>query len=307
MARQTNRGEHALQWSFSRREALERCPRAYYYHYYGASLRSAKADPLKPILRFLKRLQSRYLRSGDLAHLVIRTYLKHVRAGDVWSRARVLNWARTLYRQDCQFSQQYRRGDALPDDPRAPVLLLEFYYGAENALSQWEETEQRLIAALDHFMTSPELAHFRSKGETGEALIEKPVSVRGTGFTFRGQMDLAYRDERRVVVVDWKTGGSQSTGDNLQLLSYALAALQEFSCTPSDIDLYRIHLAETVVSPFSVSEHAVNNAHARIVQDLERMQMIDSYGREGVSEAFTPCGQPRICSQCAFQEICPKE
>lgn len=307
MELQAKREGQKLQWSFSRREALERCPRSYYYQYYGANLRSAKGEPLKPTLRFLKRLQSRQLRIGELAHVVIRTYLKRVRQGESWSRERVLNWARDLYRQDRRLSQQYRRGDALSDDPYAPVLLLEFYYGREDAIVLWEETEQRLLTALDNFMTSPELAYFRSKGGTADARVEQHVWVRGTNFTFRGQIDLAYRDDGRVVVVDWKTGGSQSAGDSLQLLSYALGAMQEFACTPSEVDLYRVHLADTVVAAFSASEQLVRSARARIVQDIERMLMLDDYGREGVAEAFTPCGQPRLCAQCVFQEVCPKE
>lgn len=303
----TSEGEPILaEWSYSRREVLERCPRWYYYQYYGANARTARAEPQKQTLRFLKTLSSRHQRVGDIVHRVIRTYLTRLREGEAWSLERVLRWARDIYRRDVAYSRHYRRGEPPPDDSYVPVLLLEFYYAFENAEELQEVAEGRLLAALAHFVTSPEFAHFRAGGCKAEAIVERRVSLRTNSFSLRGQIDLAYPDDGRVVVVDWKTGGANGVDDSLQLLSYALGAMQEFTCAPSSIDLYRVHLADNTVSRFGVREQDVRRAKARILQDGEKMQALEGYGRSAVADAFTPCGQPRACALCPFQEICPQ-
>ena len=104
-----------MDWSYSRRDLFERCLRAYYYQYYGANKRTAKSEPQKEVLHFLKSLKNRYLRTGEIVHLVIRTYLKTLQERDMWSVDRVLNWARKIYRDDYTYSRQYQPGDPLPD------------------------------------------------------------------------------------------------------------------------------------------------------------------------------------------------
>ena len=296
-----------LSWSYSRREALEQCPRRYYYQYYGSHSRLAKTEPQKPPLQFLKKLSNRYLRPGEIVHLVIRTYLKRLRQGEAWSLERLLSWARDMYRRDLAYSQRYQPGGPLPEEQYPPVLLLEFYTGIDNAEELWAESETRLVAALTNFVESPRFAHFRAGGCQNSALVEKRITVKTPHFSLTGQMDLAYPDLGRVMIVDWKIGSSSGGGDSLQLLSYALAAMQKFRCQPEQIDLCRVHLADNEVVPFLVGEKEIVRARARILQDVERMQALDGYGRDAVSQAFTPCGQPRICALCPFQKICPKE
>lgn len=296
-----------MDWSYSRRDMLEQCPRRYYYQYYGSHSRFAKTEPQKPVLQFLKKLSNRYLRTGEIAHLVIRTYLKRLRQGDVWPLERVLSWAKDIYRRDLTYSEQYQPGDPPSDEQYPPALLLEFYSGIENAEQLWAESESRLVTALTNFVESPRFAHFHTGGCHAGALVEKRITVKTPHFSLKGQIDLAYPDHDRVVIVDWKIGSSGGGNDSLQLLSYALAAMQEFHCQLEQIDLCLVHLVDNEVVPFVIGEKEGARARARILQDMERMQALDGYGRDAVSQAFTPCGQPRICALCPFQKICPKE
>ena len=100
-----------MQWSYSRRSLLERCPRAYYYQYYGANRNLAIAEPLKEHLYFLKTLSNRHLRAGEIVHLVIRTYLKSLRRNDAWDVSRVLNWANRIFQKDYDYSSTYQPGE----------------------------------------------------------------------------------------------------------------------------------------------------------------------------------------------------
>ena len=296
-----------MEWSYTRRATLERCLRWYYYQYYGANARTAKTEPYKETLRFLKTLRNRPLRTGEIVHLIVRTYLTRLQQGEVWSLERLLHWAQDISRRDVAYSKQYQRREQMPDGPYPPALLLEFYYGFEDPEALWEASATRLAVALTNFATHPGFAHFHAAGGRAGTLIEKRFSVRENHFSMRGQIDLAYPEDGRVVVADWKVGSSHGSDDSLQLLSYVLGVQQAFPCSPDKVDLYRVHLADNMLLPFVVGDKEMQRARARIIQDVEKMQALDHYGRNAVSQAFTPCGQPRVCALCPFQQICPKE
>ena len=296
-----------MQWSYSRRSLLEQCPRAYYYQYYGANKRTAKAEPLKERLHFLKSLTNRHLRAGDIVHLVIRTYLNSLQKKDVWDVRRVLSWASQIFQNDYSYSSAYQQGAEHSNDRYPPALLLEFYHDLENADRLFYESESRMIAALENFVSNPAFANFRNGVCHPNALIERSISIKNDRFSMRGKLDLAYPDGDRIAVVDWKIGKSEGNDDSLQLLSYALGAIKEFKCRPECIDLYRVHLSDSSIASYNVTKREVLRSESRIIQDLERMEMMDDYGKQAFADAFTPCAQPQICKHCPFQDVCPKE
>lgn len=298
-----------IEWSHSRRDLFERCLFWYYGRYYGARKGTAKSEPRKEQLRFLKNLDNVNLRVGSIMHLVIRTCLQHSKKGSCWTVERALSWAQAIYNQDLEFSRKYKPGTPLPSGNNSPVLLMEFFYGFANADELWEKSVARLRKALINFFTNPELERFHRGAAHPDSLIEKPVRLKDQHFNLRGQIDLAYPDDERQVVLDWKIGAANGEGhDSLQLLSYALAAVEEIGCAPKSIDLYKVHLGDGdgKITAYTVSDHQIRSAKARIIQDTERMRSMDQYGRDGVSAAFTPCSQPRVCRICPFQALCPK-
>ena len=295
------------EWSYSRRGTLEQCARKYYYQYYGSNLNTAKKDPQKETLRFLKKLQNRHLRSGDILHYVIRWHLKEFQQEKQPSLDQLLQWAKKDFRADVKYSQQYERGFPLSDNFRHPKLLLEFYYRLPDVESLCTDTEERLITALTNFITSQNLTQFREGAGKASALIEESARLKSSSFTLSGKVDLVYWINDKVVIVDWKIGGSGSSDDSLQMFAYALWAKQKFECPLDSIILHKAHLEDNTVSTFNVSEKALTRVEGRILQDLERMQELDNYGKQGIVEAFTPCAQPKICALCQFQEVCPQE
>ncbi len=296
-----------MQWSYSRRGLFNRCPRAYYYQYYGANKTTAKAEPLKRDLYFLKALTNRHLQAGKILHLVIQTYLRKLQNDEIWNVNRLLNWARSISQGDYSYSHSYKRGDALPKGPYPPSLLMEFYNCQNDAGRLFLQSESRMLDALRNFAMNPQFADFHRGSRHTKALIEKNFSIKTKHFTMRGKLDLAYPTGDRIAVVDWKIGEAGGNDDSLQLLSYALGAIKEFNCQPDGIDLYCIYLSDNTVESSKVSDSEVSRTQGRIIQDLERMEMMHEYGKQAIADAFTPCAQPLICAQCSFQSICPKE
>ena len=296
-----------LKWSFSKRGMLEQCPRKYYYQYYGSHKDKAKSDPHKEKLRFLKKLQNRHLRSGDILHYVIRWYLMKLQEGKHLSLYGVLQWALDDFRKDIKFSQQYKHGTPLSDEKYPPTLLLEFYYGQTDAESFCFQSEERLVRALTNLVESQNIAQFCEGVTHPSVLIEESARMKNDYFTLSGKVDLAYQKDNKFVIIDWKTRGSDSSDDSLQMFAYALWAKQRFEYPLDAITLYRVYLEDNTFSTFHVGEKDIARVEARILQDLERMQEADNHGRRGLVGAFTPCAQPKVCELCQFQEICPKE
>jgi hypothetical protein len=297
-----------VEWSYSRRGLLEQCPRRYYYWYYGASARKAKAEPQKETLRFLKTLSNRYLRTGELLHLAIGTYFKKRQQRETGSFEWICDWARDIYRKDRDCSRDRAYEHAPFEEEYPPVPLLEYHYEFPDAEKLFTQSEQRLLGALNTFLTSDTFARFRFNGSRPGALIEQQTCFETKHFTARGKIDLAFqKDDNRIIICDWKMGSEGGIDDSLQLLFYALWAVEERRYSPSDVIISKAYLEDQTISTTTVSEQNLRRAKARIIQDLEKMKSLDDYGNNAVAKAFTPCGQARICELCPFQGVCPRE
>lgn len=293
-----------IKWSYSRRDLLEQCPRRYYYNYYGASQKVAPTDPDKLKIQFLKPLSNRHLIAGQKLHHHIRQYFRKKTLDIPQDLPEILKLAQDDYHRSTKNSQRSQRNTNRINQPKT---LMESYYKWENAEALIAETEQQFLSALTHFISSSELASFRLGGSHPDALVEKRISLKDERFSMGGQIDLAYPQDDRLIIVDWKIGGYSNDNDNLQLLSYAWWVVEKSEYKPNQIDLYQIHLASLQIQPFTTNEQLILRAKARILQDIERMRTLDKYGQEGIAKAFTPCGQTKVCQLCPYQEICPKE
>jgi hypothetical protein len=292
--------EAKIEWSYSRRQTLDRCARRYYYDYYGSKVRVAVTDPLKEDIRFLKTLSNRYLRSGDILHIAIRLFYKRGESARDW----LVNWARRTYRDDYEYSRS--NSESGPSDERyPPKMLLEFYYGQPDAEELYAASERRLLDALETFLTNPVYASMRRAGQHPHASVEEWIRVKTTTFDARGKIDLATFQDGKVAIVDWKTGKAEALSTSLQLAFYGLWAVEMKGHCLEDVALYRGHLGDGSLRPVMLNEQTLLRVQARIAQDIERMRVLDEYGRNGEVEVFSPCGFPKICVLCPYQRICP--
>lgn len=296
-------------WSYSRRSALEQCPRTYYYRYYGSNKTKAKSESQKKRLRTLKALSNRYLLAGKILHVVIRKALMDLRGGEEWSLERMQSWAQSLYEENLAFSRSYNRGDSMPSGQRDPSLLLEYYYTVDNADMLCQKARDRLMKALEHFANVSKISHLRLGARGEHALIEEYVRFETSGVTISGTVDLAYpayvNGNRRFKVIDWKLGGKRGGSESLQLLAYGLAIANHYDCKPEEIDLYRVRLASGEVDFYPATRRKALQARCRVLQDMDRLQLLHEYGLEAERNAFPPCRNPKVCALCEFQEFCP--
>jgi len=295
-----------VKWSYSRRSVLEQCSRRYYYQYFGASKKTASKEPDKEILHFLKsRVQSRHLVSGGVLHTVIKTYLMKAREGDRWDVTRLVNFAKKLYGESWNYSRDNPDGKIPLSVKYPPSLLQEYYFDIPEADSACAVEEGRLLGAVRSFASNELYREFRRAGSRDTSLVEEKVQLTNFPCKAGGKIDLAFMENGYVNVLDWKLGQADGIGDeSLQLAFYAIWTVVHFRSVPDRLKIYKVHLSSDEIVHFGLNADILASARARIIQDAERMSLLEKYGTEGAVDAFSRCEKPLVCRDCLFRRVC---
>jgi RecB family exonuclease len=280
----------SVQWSYSRRNTLEQCPRKYYFDYYGTHKKQALKDPQKALLQSLKPLQNRYERTGEIAHKLIADYFRAACEGLETSTDDLMKTAKHLFAEDVQSAQ-----------PR----LLELFYNQAVALDLCSEAEQRMLAALENFSRHPHYEKIRNRGTRSGARIEQLFHLKFFPCRVTGIVDFAARTKAGIGVVDWKTGKKEADEDeSLQLAIYACWGAEQFACPAEKVNVFKAFLGSGDLVRFSSDSVALENARVRVLQDVERMVEVHPYGSGGRMHAFTACAQKQVCLLCPYVAAC---
>jgi hypothetical protein len=293
-----------LNWSYSRRESVDQCTRRYFLQYYGNTLGDAE---FKARVQFLRSVKNRYLRTGELVHLVIGTYFKKLKQGKSLSADWLTKWAKDLFLKDRKYSAHIQAGGMASNDQYPPILLDEILNKDQEGDLLLSRAEEQMLKAIQHFFTSPTFSEFRELGAAPESYIERKLSLQGFPVPVSGKVDLARTRESNVTIVDWKIGSKSDGGaESLQLATYGLWAATEFGVIAENVRIAKAYLVSEEVVEFKADQQAFANARVRILQDLERMVILHRYGRAGMMEAFSPNPQQGVCRLCPFREVCPE-
>ena len=296
-----------MRWSFSRLGAFAACPRLGYYHYFGGSKRKAASEPHKDRIQFLKQLSAGHLVAGEIVHTAIRAYLMKVKEEQVWKLSQVISFANMLLDSAIQHTTDMVAGVKREYDHRAPAVIQELFYGTVTADALKDALREKMQVSLTKFYQLADFQEFRDGALQENSLVERKISLNYEGILVEGAIDLMYPIGGRWVIVDWKTGENDSEESSLQLLTYALWAHDELEIPLDAISLFKAFLTEGVAEPLLFSAQELRRAKARILQDIELLKEMEEFGDAGNWEAFSACGQPKVCAQCAYQEICSKE
>ena len=297
---------NGLNWSYSRREALEHCTRRYFYQYYSDGIHDEK---LRTQVSFLKKVKNRYLRTGEIVHVIVSTYLKKKNLRRALSRPWLVQWARELFEKDRRYSRHIQAGGPISTDRYPPTLLDEIVNNPQdpNHLPLLADAEQQMLECVNGFFAGGELGVLRDLSERQESLIEEKFSVSGFPTSVSGKVDAAICSGGAATVVDWKTGvASEGGAESLQLATYGIWAAKRFQLPAEQVRIAKAYLRTGEVVYFSAGEEAFASATARILQDIERMVVLHRYGKLGEMDAFTPNPQRGVCRLCQFREVCPE-
>jgi PD-(D/E)XK nuclease superfamily len=292
-----------LNWSYSRRESLDQCPRRYFYQYYAGCIASPAA---RDEVKYLREIKNRHLRIGELLHLAIGTYFKKKKLGTDLPPSWLQSWVRKLFAADQQYSRSIRAGGAVSTEQYPPTLLDEILLGGGGEKVLQPATEQ-LAGSIQRFFADDAFKPFRVLGSKPDSRIEHKLSLSGYPVPVSGKVDLAVYDGGSAIIVDWKLGCASDGGaESLQLATYGLWAQSTYRLPAAQIRIVKAHLADGAVVDFKSDDESLDNARLRIHQDLERMSILHRYGEAGTVEAFTPSPHGRVCRLCPFRQICPE-
>ncbi len=121
-------------------------------------------------------------------------------------------------------------------------------------------------------------------------------------------MDLAFRrPSGRAVIVDWKTGRSESRFGAVQVAGYALfAAERGWVERPEEIETQLVYLATPRTVTETVSGATLDRARAFIRQSALEMRGLlrDPAANVAREEDFPRVDQPQACRRCCFRRLC---
>lgn len=294
-------------YSHTKRSVLEKCPRMYFFQYYGASCKPPVHDP--QLLLFgddgpnhptlvasdiaaagrLAKLSSAPQHAGLILHDLIAQALKH----PDWQ----FQW----------FAKKARERFLVFGD--LEVAFVERFNHLPDAEERIQRALDGLLLGLRNFLENAEVRALVESMRSGEErLIERPLGgfAPVKEFSIQGRIDYCAKVGPQVEVVDWKMGRSTGDEDSLQLAVYGIWAWKHFSVEPENVRVRRVFLGDAKIEQArSLTARRVFRARARLGQDIEQMAELHPYGIAGHAEAFTPKPKEKVCEMCKFRALCP--
>lgn len=304
--------ENKFAFSFSTREMHEACPRKLWLKKIGSWKGwEPDAPPRTQLLYRLGKMQGLFGFAGSLVHGAI---AREVRSGSrtliekVVKSARqkmVTAWNESLNKKWGRKPQKYQKHPA-----GIFTCFEEHYYGGDaDGLSKraWTRAEASLIHAwngkvFDDAIGAEVLAaDDLPKGEGGGPRLVVdgiPVWV---------MIDLAYRHQDRVRIIDWKTGKPSGRRDTVQMLLYCLYALDVWGVPLEQIDANVVYLGgehtPLLVEPEPDAIESLRVAIPEAANEIkERLPNPDMF--EAPEENFERTANAGECARCALFHGC---
>jgi len=289
-------------WSKSRDARFRECPRAYWFHYYGAwGGWTADAPGRTRALYRLKNVRSRQMWAGDVVHRCIERALTNVRRGiePLASEAAIDATIQTM-RDEWRLSQS----------GAVKGRLTEHEYEIRLPASEWQDNADHVRQCLWSFYASSLWETLRKLPADRWLEIEALSSFSLEDTKIFVKLDAAFRDEDgHPVLIDWKTGRAPDPDHSMQVATYVLYAAQAWGARPTQVETRLAHLAPGTTETVRLSPRALDAALSRIRTSIRDMrQLLPPGGANEATEAdCPPIDEPRICRRCNFRRVCLAE
>jgi CRISPR/Cas system-associated exonuclease Cas4 (RecB family) len=296
-------------WSASRHDLFERCPRAYFFHYYLALGRVRDADRQR--VAEAKRLRSMtniWMWVGSRVHDAVEALLREAhRTGTKPDTAAAAKKMLERMRQDYRDSQAGPR--PVPRGAKPPVRFHEHEYDADPGRPVWKQAAddaERMVLEFERLGYLDRLAQMPK-----EQLLEIEEL---NNWSFEGcpvwvKIDLAYRDDAgKIHVLDWKTGKRVREDDPIQLLGYATYVNDRWNATKDELSVREIYLRGGEEKACQLDEAKFSHAKDVILESIRGMLgALDDPQRNVALEDDFPTAPDTIkCDRCFFRRICPE-
>lgn len=298
--------ERRFSWSVSRDRLFRACPRAYWYRYYGSwGGWEADASPEVRELYVLKQLSTRHQWVGASVHAAIEQVLVALRNGRPLSRDEACR--QLTFRMRGAFDAS-RRGRYWRE-PKAGGLV-EHEYRLPVSDEEWRSLHEGAVRALAAAFDLPIFDRLARLGRDDWLAIELRDAFEVDGVPVFCVPDLAFREEGRMVIVDWKTGAPEGpeaeAAVRFQLACYGLYARARLGAGPDTLRLGVAFLAVPEYRESTIDEAGLADAEATLRASIAAMRarMADPAADLADVADFPPIESGERCTVCPFRRPC---
>jgi PD-(D/E)XK nuclease superfamily protein len=293
-------------WSKSRDETFRRCPRQYYYHYYGSwGGWEVDCPPRVRQIYVLKQLVTRAMWAGSKVHDCIKRSLTNIRRSiDPMTEAQAIEATLAIMRKDYLSS----RGGDYWKNPKS-VGFFEHAYRLEVPDEAWKQTADHVVHCLRTFYRSDVFGRIRTLPATEWLDVEEFSSFSLDGTRVHVVLDFSYRDRNRhVVIYDWKTGRSDSARHEVQLACYGFYATRKWDVTPDQVTMIEFNLASGQEASYPLAGVGLDSIRRYILSSIRDMKLLlaDPETNAAVEDRFAFTDNERTCGFCNFRTVCPR-
>lgn len=300
--------KNEFSWSVSRNNLFSECKRKYYYNYYGSWGGWDKniSDQVIRELYVLKNLQMRWMWKGNVVHHEIERILKElVSTGNLTpiekSKERVTNLMREGFRSSREGHYWNHNGSL-----KFELALFEHEYDTDTPDEVWKNNYDETMLCLENFYSSDILETIQNISKEDVITIEsmKPSSLSFSKERFFVKPDLAYRQDQRLVIVDWKTGSADA--DDFQFKVYTIYGIEELGFSLEDIDLLEYNLVHNKKTLHNFNTEEIEETKRLITNSIDQMKGFLSDPEENIAimTDFERTDDRNTCNWCNFKKIC---
>lgn len=299
--------EQTYAWSESRVKCLRECAWKYHLTYHIAWegwLTSAPQEKQRAYM--LKNMTNMPMWVGSIVHNIIEEVITIGRQTGVW---------RTLEQAQHDGVQALRKGWKQSIDKRwqgnskKNINLAEHFYQEEIEKDKLNSFKQKVLASLKAFYEMPLFEVLRSlKKEDWLTLEDFQKFKLNTGEDVAVKIDCGFRYNKKVNLLDWKTGRVSETVID-QLTTYAMYAIKQgWVDKPEDIVIIPVYLAAYSEIGEKATPHLdVTMQHMKRQAGIIRSESIlltKAFENKNNPSYFEHTDNENACQRCFFREMC---
>ncbi len=243
---------------------------------------------------------------GDTVHKEISRVLKSFETTDViGSFESSVKRATKIMRDEFRFSKakEYWSTDK---SLRKVNALFEHEYELDISDEQWIENYNDVIKCLKNFYDSDIVGELKDIGCDSLITVD---SITPTSFDYNGEiiyvnLDLAYKVDDEVKIVDWKTGTGES--NPLQFVVYVFHANETLGTPLDKLSVIEYNLQENKKYVHRYNEQEIAEAKEYINKSISAMKscLYDPVENKAEIGEFPRTEDDWKCAYCNFKKIC---
>ncbi|MCK4646014.1 MAG: PD-(D/E)XK nuclease family protein [Candidatus Aminicenantes bacterium] len=292
-------------WSKSRDDSFRKCPRMYYFQYYGSwGGWSEDADERTKKIYVLKQLQTRQMWAGKKVHECIKNVIEKIRHNTKTISAQE-SIEQTLALMRKEFLNSKKEG--YWTEPKS-CGFFEHEYKLPVPDSEWKNTADHVVTCLNTFFNSNIYRTILQLPREQWLEVEKLSSFPYSGIEVFVMLDFAFREDQEIVIYDWKTGKEEPGNHKIQLACYGLYAVKQWSVKPQQVKTVEFYLASSNQREHYLEEKELHSFRQYLEESVKNMKDLldDEAANTASEERFAFVNNEKFCQYCNYYKICPR-